>query len=677
MLHATQEKSKIELIAKELDTTKITVKATGGVMVYYQDSLIKASSALYNKETKLLTLDGNVEMIGPEGTKEHTKHLEIITDKKDVTFEELFFVNENDVWLFSDKAHRLDGQYTLGTTILSSCDMNNPLWKMVFSHALYDSEAKYMKVYGAKVYFADIPVFYSPYLAFSSKRSSGLLFPLFGYSAKEGFVYEQPIFWAISPSMDMEFNPQIRTSRSVGLYSTFRFVDTAHSSGKLRVGYFRDSQAYQEREKTKDLAHYGVEFLYDSSTLFSDYIPKGFKDGLYINTIYLNDIDYLNLQKSHLQHFGLTPLQESRLNYYLYDNDYYAGVNAKYFLDTRKESNVDTLQILPSLQLHKYLAPLIWDNLSYSIDFHINNFDRKEGVTLKQAEVKVPLEFTYSFLDDFLNISLGEELYYSKFFFGNGVYEHNTFQYYSNIHQVKLFTDLVKKYKGFIHIFQPSVAYIKPGNESAKPVDFNALDTDQKSLFTVGLPQEHYDFTLSHYFYDTNMRLKFYQRISQQYYMNREYKLADMRNEMQYNWRGWQFYNELIYSHEFSKVRESSSRISLNEKEYRLSINHSFKRLLSHTSLDQTVANDINFDFRYSFNEQVKFNGGFTYNIDKASSTQWRVGGGYKRDCWSVDFSVREDIIPRPAGVTKENTLYVQFNFIPFGGGGIGTGAFQ
>ena len=97
LLHAAQEKSKIEVTAKELDTTKITVKATGGVLVYYQDSLIKASSALYNKETKLLTLDGNVEMIGPEGTKEHAKHLEIITDKKDVTFEELFFINENDV----------------------------------------------------------------------------------------------------------------------------------------------------------------------------------------------------------------------------------------------------------------------------------------------------------------------------------------------------------------------------------------------------------------------------------------------------------------------------------------------------------------------------------------------------------------------------------------------------
>ena len=110
-----------------------------------------------------------------------------------------FFVSENDVWLFSDTAKRHEGNYTFGRSMLSSCDVNDPLWKMVFDHSLYDSEEKYMKVYDAKIYFWDIPMLYTPYMAFSThkERSSGLLFPLFGYSAGEGFIYEQPIFWAI------------------------------------------------------------------------------------------------------------------------------------------------------------------------------------------------------------------------------------------------------------------------------------------------------------------------------------------------------------------------------------------------------------------------------------------------------------------------------------------------
>ncbi len=194
------------------------------------------------------------------------------------------------------------------------------------------------------------------------------------------------------------------------------------------------------------------------------------------NTIFLNDIDYLNLQKSNLNQFGLSPLQESKINYFTNSNDYYMGLNAKYFIDTRKENNDDTLQILPSAQFHKYLNHLIWDNLTYSADFHINNFDRKEGATLNQAELKIPLEFTTSFFDDFLNMSLGEEFYYSKFFFGNGTYVHDDFEYYSNIHKVKFFTDLTKKYAGFIHVMQPALSYLKPGNEQQSPIEFSLTE---------------------------------------------------------------------------------------------------------------------------------------------------------------------------------------------------------
>ncbi len=673
MLYASADKSKIEITATHLETTKTVVTAKDNVVVYYEDSVIKASSAHFDKKTKLLVLDGKIEMIGYQGSKEHSNHMEIYTDTKEVTFDELFLVTENDVWIFSDDVHKKDGNYTLGASLFSSCDISDPLWKMVFSHSMYDSEERYMKVYDAKVYLWDIPVFYTPYMAFSTnkQRSSGLLFPGFGYTSNEGFLYEQPIYWAISPSMDIEFNPQIRTARSVGLYSTFRFVDSAHSSGALRAGYFKDKTSFTEENALLDDSHYGVEFNYESSKVFSDKYPQGFTDGLYINTTYLNDIDYLNLQQNKLEHFGLVPLQESRVNYFAYNNDYYAGLNAKYFIDTRKDDNDDTLQILPAVQLHKYLNHFIWDNLTYSADLQINNFDRKEGATLRQAELKIPLEFTTAFFDDFLNVSLGEEFYYSKFFFGNGEYLYDDFRYYSNIHKVKLFTDLTKKYDGFIHVLQPSLAYVKPGSEQQSPVEFSSLDDEQKELFAVGLPEEQYDFSLSQYFYNDAMKLKFYQRFTQKYYVNREYKFADMSNEMQYNWDKWKLYNNIIYSPEFGKVRESSSRVALYKTEYHFSVGHTYKQILPDLP-SSIAANDVSLVFGYTFNEKIKLDGGLIYNIDDASSKQWRFGGSYHRDCWSLAASIRQDITPRPTGFTTDSTFYMQLNFIPFAG--IGTG---
>ncbi len=674
-LWAEKNKSKIEVIATSLHSTKNSVDATKGVVVYYNDSIIKATSVSYNKKTKLLVLDGKVEMIGYQGSKEHTNHIEIQTDTKEVRFKELFLASENDVWLMTKNAHRLDANYTLGASILSSCEVEKPLWYMAFKHSLYDSKAKYMKVYDAKVYFLDIPVFYSPYLGFSTEkqRTSGFLFPLFGYSANEGFVYEQPVFWAIKPNMDIEFNPQIRTNRSIGFYSTFRFVDTPYSSGEMRLGYFTDFLSYQKRNNTKDRNHYGVEFNYNSSNVFGKYLPQGYIDGLYVNTTYLNDIDYLNLQKTHLSHFGLTPLQESRVNYYLYNDTYYTGLNAKYFIDFSPNVDKDeTIQILPSMQWHKYLNHLIWNNLTYSIDAHFNNFFRTKEATLRQAEVKIPLEFTTSFWDDFINVSLGEVFYYSKFFFGNGTYPYHTFGYYSNIHQAKVFTDLTKKYATFIHILQPSVEYIKPGNEQETPVNFEKLLPEQKALFAVGLPEEQYRIALNQYFYTTTMDLKFFQRISQIYYPNRDYKWADLENEMQYNWRQWHFYNNIIYSYKFGKIRESSSRISLYKQKYNFTLGHSYKQKLADDQDTSIPSNDMSFTFSYQWNHNIDIEGGFTYDITEASSKQWRLGGKYHQDCWSVAGAIRQDITPRPVGFTKENSFYLQFNFIPFGG--VGTG---
>jgi len=674
ILYAAADNNKIEITATHIASTKDIITAKDNVMVYYNDTVIKASSARYDKTKKLLVLDGQIELIGYQGSKEHSNHMEILTETKEVTFDELFLVSQNDVWIYSDDVHKSEGNYTLGTSLLSSCDVTDPLWKMLFERSTYDSDAHQIKLYDAKMYLWDVPVFYTPYFSFTTnkERSSGLLFPGFGYSSDEGLLYEQPIFWAISPSMDMEFNPQIRTSRSLGMYSTFRFVDSAYSSGEIRAGYFKDKKSYADEHLLPEDSHYGFEFNYESSKVFQDSLPEGFTDGLYINTTYLNDIDYLNLQQSKLSHFGLVPLQESRVNYFAYDNDYYAGLNAKYFIDTRKVDNDDTMQILPSLQFHKYLTHFIWDNLTYSADLHFNNFDRKEGATMKQAEVTVPLEFTTSFFDDFMNLSLGEEFYYSKFFFGNGTFVHDDFEYYSNIHKVKLFTDLTKKYDDFIHVLQPSVQYVKPGNEHQSPTEVSLLNDEQKALFTVGLPEEQYDFSLSQYFYDENMKLKFYQRFIQRYYVDREYDLGDMSNEMQYNWNTWSLYNNVTYSHEFSKVRESSSRIGVSTTDYYLSLGHSYKQVLA--DLPNSIpANDMDFSFRYTYNEKIKFDGGLTYNIDESSSKQWRFGGSYLRDCWSMAASIRQDIIPRPTGFTNNNTFFVQFNFIPFGS--IGTGS--
>ena len=504
-----ENNAKVEILAKELESTKTMVSTKEQVVVYYNDSVISANSAKYDRENNLLTLDGDIEVIGSQGTKQYSQHMTIHTKSDQVAFKKLFLMSQNDVWLLSDSAKKKKEKYTLGESIVSSCEVNDPLWKIHFKRSDYDDSEKYMEIYDATMYFMDVPVAYTPYMSFSTdnRRKSGLLFPLFGYDENEGLIYDQPIFWNIAPNRDMQFNPQIRTDRSVGIYTTYRFKNSPYSLGQIRVGYFKDEKSYQQAQGNENQSHYGFEYTYDASRFFSDHFSEDVKDGLYTNLIWLNDIDYINLQKSRITQFGVHPLQESRLNYFIHDDTYYGGINAKYFIDTRLDDNDETLQVLPSVQLHKYLSHLIWNNLTYSADFHFNNFYRKEGVTMKQAEVKIPVEFTMALLDDYLNLSLKEEVYYSKFFFGNGSYTYDDFEYYSNIHQVEFFSDLTKEYDTYIHVMHPSVTYSIPGNVIDRPVDFDSLDPDQQALFTHELPDEYFTVGLGHYFYDKDMNL--------------------------------------------------------------------------------------------------------------------------------------------------------------------------
>ena len=287
----------VEVNAYDINSSGDIIEASNGIEVIYQDSIIRANRVIYNKQTKKLKLIGDVEMIGYNSTKEQANEIDIDLNSTQVEFKKLFLATDNDIWIASKNAKKQNGIYTTGASVLSSCDISNPIWKLAFDRSQYNKSKEYIELYDTTMYFMDVPVFYSPYLAFSTnnQRKSGLLFPLFGYGGDDGFIYEQPIFWAIAPNMDLEFNPQIRTKRSYGGYSTFRFVDTKYSRGGIRVGYFKDKSSYES--VNSDDSHYGVEFRYDSSNVFSKYLDN-YSDGLYINAIYLNDIDYLNLQKT-------------------------------------------------------------------------------------------------------------------------------------------------------------------------------------------------------------------------------------------------------------------------------------------------------------------------------------------------------------------------------------------
>ncbi len=672
-------------MAEDLSATGTTVTAEGNVVVHYGDSVIQASSAHYDREKQLLTLSGDtIEFLGDNGSKIQSKELQINTRSKKVTFKNVFLTDDSDIWVFSDNAMKQDDNITFGPSMMSSCDVNSKDWTFYSKSAHYDGKKHYMTMRDLKVKFWDVPVLYTPYFAFSThkERSSGILFPAFGYTANQGAIYEQPLYWAPSRSWDVELRPQVRTKRGIGIYGTLRFADSPYSAGAIRMGYFKDNEDYMIENDIKNESHYGFEMLYDSSSIIKRFFsPKtDLVDGLYINATLLNDIDYIYLQKRPMSHFGAVPLQESRVNYFVHNEDFSGGVYAKYFIDTRLEDNNSTMQILPTVQLHKYLKSIVLDRLTYSMDLTMNNYTRQEGTTLKVAEFYTPIEYTHPFFDDFITLSLKEDLYYNTLLFGNAVYTHDDYQYSNAISRVKLFSDLTKKYNTFIHVMQPSLTYSLPANGVEAPVEFEELEEDQKKLFAPGIEEQNIALKFSQYFYDDYGNIKFYERFTQQYLPENDgTKLGNLSHEMQYKLEEWKFYNNLVYNYEFDKIEESLSQVAWRHDAYSAGISHSFERGYTYDENDEILehkhTNDINLKVGFKITERVKVLGSIVYDIDDEESSQYRFGINYNKDCWNLALGVRQDVRPiestSGADSIMESTYTFQLNFVPFGGVGV------
>jgi len=663
--------SKVELNAQEINSTHESLNASSDVMAFVNESSIKAQQVHYDKNQTTLRLQGNVNILEYDQKNIISAQMNINTQDKNASYDDIFITTQEDFWLYSRRIDRQGEEYRFGKSIFSSCCIQSPDWIMGVERSLYDTNSSKMKLYHTKIYVGNTPIFYFPYLSFSTKqeRSSGLLFPTMSYNSKEGFIYEQPIYIAPYANWDLELNPQIRTKRSQGGYATLRFKDTPNSYGSLRLGYFKDNAEFIETYDLRNDSHYGLQFQYDSSDFLHTLKPKGFKDGLYTNLTFLNDIDYLNLQKDQMVSLLGTNsyIRESRFNYFLYNDNYYMGLYGKYFIDTRKSDtdNDDTIQELPTLHLHKSTQS-IYDNLLYSIDLKSYNYYRKSGVRAKKVDFFLPLSYSKSFLNDYLTFEVSQNLYASKAYFSNKAdLALDSYRYSSLYTQVELSSELTHIYQNYTHTIRPFVQYINPTQSDESVTQYEELDDEAKELFSINQVDQSLLVGFTHYLYQKRGKLKFYHRLLYAYYTDQ--KQGDIRNEIGYYGSNFTIYNNFIYSQEHKQIKSSLSSIRFRGGD--LSVGTTF---YYNDNFINRQTKTLGLNFKYSFNEHLNILGGLTYDFEKDYKTQWRVGFKYDRDCWSISALFKEDLQPiltTTGADSQENRSFIfEFNIVPFGG---------
>ncbi len=651
----------LHIYTLQAQATPDTITARKRVVVEYKDYYIQADRVQYDQKKGIIRLFGHIFIVAGKKYSSWSQSalLDLRTDK---LLSSPFFFNESSskLWVAGTKLKAKRKKVELQHSFISSCSVECPDWRFFFDRAVLDQQKHWIDLYHMRVYIKDTPLFYFPYIGFSTfkERQTGLLRPKIGISDNEGLIYIQPFFYAPTNWWDLELDPQIRTQRGYGLFGTFRFVDSPNSSGFLTTGFFKERKSYLANKKLKNDKHYGLELFYKRRGLFFD------RDGIYVDSKNYNDVDYFNLQKSE-EVEGLESIVTSRYNYFVNFGGDYFGLYARYFKDNRKEDNSDTLQLLPSLHYHRYTRSFLNNHFSYDIDVRVNHFYRKRGLNALEYQLSLPIRFHTMLLDDFLGFCVSEKLFanYADYNFVNKhLNKHWDNEYlYKNTHELSLYTDLVKGYQNFFHTLHLDATLNIPS--------FEKKGGDRAPFINIEDNSKKLTLTLKEYFYNDKGQEIFYHRLTQPIFYEANQKWRDLENELGFRIDPhWLFNSDIFYSHQRDEITSIVTTAAYKNQRYNLFLSHFYKNRVQ----GEQDSNFLRLHVSENLSKTYKLFATIDYDFLRDRTRNWSIGWQMRKSCWSYEISFKKETIPlltsEGSNSYQDNTLYFRVELYPLGG---------
>jgi len=687
---------KVEVFSSNIDTNGSLVKASDDVVVLYDGMYISAGTASFDRDAGVIELYGNISVLRGAEYFIMGDYLMLNTKEDTKQFRPFFFQEHTEeLWMSAKSVKTQAEEYVLQSGVVSSCNPQDPDWTIRFSSGSYDNEDQWMQLYNARLYAGEVPVFYLPYFAYptDTTRRTGLLIPTVGLSDDEGFMYEQPIYIAEYESWDLELLPQYRSRRGSGLYSTLRFADSKNSHGSFVFGGFKEEKSYQEDFNLKNQQHYGVEFDYEHREFLQTWFDWDLQgsSGIFSDITYLNDVEYLNLKEHDTLDYATTSQVTSKVNMYLNQHEDYFGMYGKYFIDLSKDSNADTIQNLPTLQYHHYLNTLLEEHFLYSFDYRGNDFYRKGSKSAFRNELKVPLSFQFPLFDEYLTLSMSENLYGSQIsFYGPedtvSPLGYSPGVYAQDFQNIELNSNLVKSFDDFSHSIAMTLAYTHPGEEFRSGFyedyeEFFASNRENNTPCVEGPCEydnvsnvlEEATFEFTQFIFTDEEGEKLYHRLTQPLVYESGYdRFGDLENELRYYFTNeLNYYNNTFYNYKRNVVSKTQNTIGYNDTVFVWNFSYLYEDKLVDTNRQRTRY--LTTDVRYSYSDRWKYYAGYAYDIENSQTKNRHLGINFNKRCWGLNLEYVENIRPsldttgQSAGI-KDKILYVMFNLHPISG---------
>ena len=236
---------RIEVWAEDtIEASRNTIRASGSVEIRRGTTVFGADTVEVDHSRRTLRAEGSVRLDDPRYRLRAAELQMNLDDETAAILDAEVFIEEGSIRVGGSRVEKFTGQtYEIRDGFFTTClcEEGAAPWR-IGARRLRLEEGGRAVVDDATFYVHDVPVLYLPYASvpYLTERTTGLLFPSFGWSRRDGFLYRQPFFWALDKSNDATFEFAVESGARVGLSAQYRTVLDRTTGGRLDLAYFNE-----------------------------------------------------------------------------------------------------------------------------------------------------------------------------------------------------------------------------------------------------------------------------------------------------------------------------------------------------------------------------------------------------------------------------------------------------
>ena len=215
------KKDRLLVEAKQLiyNRDSNVVTADGNVQLYYQGRVLEADKVIYDRTANRVFASGHAKLTEADGTATYSDKFELTDDFKTGFVDSLSTITKDKTFFTSPRAERTEGETTTfekGTyTACAPCAAHPerpPLWQVKAMKIVHKTDEQMIYFEDATLELYGIPIAYIPYFSTPDPtvtRKTGFLTPRYVTQSRLGEGVAQPFFWNLAPNYDLTLTPTV------------------------------------------------------------------------------------------------------------------------------------------------------------------------------------------------------------------------------------------------------------------------------------------------------------------------------------------------------------------------------------------------------------------------------------------------------------------------------------